>query len=123
MKYTTNIPDSVISNFRFEFQSPKHNGSQITNDLLGNFDTLYQFAVSLVFSQEEVNDESGGSTHLLREFKRLLAQEKLPVINVERIMKLADEARVKCKEGELKDAVNGNQDEEEDYGEEAPPEQ
>lgn len=123
MKYTTNIPDSVISNFRFEFQSPKHNGSQITNDLLGNFDTLYQFAVSLVFSQEEVNDESGGSTHLLREFKRLLAQEKLPVINVERIMKLADEARVKCKEGELKDAANGNQDEEEDYGEEAPPEQ
>lgn len=123
MKYTTNIPDSVISNFRFEFQSPKHNGSQITNDLLGNFDTLYQFAVSLVFSQEEVNDESGGSTHLLREFKRLLAQEKLPVINVERIIKLADEARVKCKEGELKDAANGNHDEEEDYGEEAPPEQ
>lgn len=123
MKYTTNIPDSVISNFRFEFQSPKHNGAQITNDLLGNFDTLYQFAVSLVFAQEEVNDESGGSTHLLREFKRLLAQEKLPVINVERIMQLADEARLKCKEGELKDAANGNQDEEEDYGEEAPPEQ
>ena len=122
MRYTTNIPDSVISNFRFEFQSPKHNGSQITNELLGNFDTLYQFAVSLVFSQEEVNDDAGGSTHLLREFKRLLAQEKIPIIDVERITKLADEARLKSKEGELRDATN-TEENEEDYAEESPPEQ
>ena len=122
MRYTTNIPDSVISNFRFEFQSPKHNGSQITNELLGNFDTLYQFAVSLVFSQEEVNDDAGGSTHLLREFKRLLAQEKIPIIDVERITKLADEARLKSKEGELRDATK-TEENEEDYAEETPPEQ
>lgn len=119
MKYTTNIPDGVISNTRFEFQSPKHNGSQITSELLGNFDTLYQFAVSLVFSQEEVNDESGGSTYLLRTFKRLLAQEKLPVINVERISQLAEQARIESKVDEYKDA---NKPQDDEY-EEAPPEQ
>lgn len=119
MKYTTNIPDGVISNTRFEFQSPKHNGSQITSELLGNFDTLYQFAVSLVFSQEEVNDESGGSTYLLRTFKRLLAQEKLPVINVERISQLAEQARIECKVDEYKDA---NKPQDDEY-EEAPPDQ
>lgn len=102
MKYTTSIPEPVIESFRFSFQAPKHSGSQITGELISNFDTYYNLAISLVFDQKEVEDENGGSSELLRRFKQLLVMEKLPLINVERILELAKEARVTSIENKLR---------------------
>lgn len=102
MKYTTSIPDAAIENFRFEFQAPKHAGTQVKNELLGNFQTELDFAASICFNQAEIEDaENGGSSPLMREFKSLYAEEKLPLMNVKRIKELAELARIKAKEIEL----------------------
>lgn len=103
MRYTTSIPDTAIDNFYFEFQAPKHAGSQVKNELLSNFQSELDFATSLCFNQAEIEDvENGGSSALMREFKALYAEDKLPLMNIGRIFELAEKARIRAKEDELK---------------------
>ncbi len=115
LRWTTTLPESAISNFHFEFQPPKYSQSQVKNDLLGSFQTEIDFAASICFNQAEIEDNvNGGSSPLMREFKALYAEEKLPMMNVKRIKELADKARIMAKQVELKDAASG--EDEDDMG-------
>lgn len=101
MRYTTNIPDNIIECFHFVFQPPKNSAQQTTGEQVNNFDAIFQFAVSLFFAQQEVDDPEGGSTPVIREFKKLLAKDRLPFLNVDRLREIAEEARISAQEIEL----------------------
>ena len=112
MRWTTTLPETAINNFHFEFQPPKYSQSQVKNDLLGSFQTEIDFAASICFNQAEIEDNvNGGSSPLMREFKALYAEEKLPMMNVKRIRELAEEARIRAKSTELRDAASGEDEE------------
>lgn len=107
MRWTTTLPEAAINNFHFEFQPPKYSQSQVKNELLSSFQTEIDFAASICFNQAEIEDSTnGGSSPLMREFKALYAEEKLPMMNVKRIRELAAEARIRANATELKDAAS-----------------
>ena len=107
LKWTTTLPEAAINNFHFEFQPPKYSQNQVKNDLLSSFQTELDFAASINFNQAEIEDSvNGGSSPLMREFKALYAEEKLPMMNIKRIRELGNEARIRSKSVELKDSAS-----------------
>ena len=100
MRWTTNIPDDVINSFEFSFQAPKYAGAQTTSDAINNFDTMYQFALSMFLKPSEI-DNGEGPTELARIIKKKLASEKLPFLNVDRISDIVAAAKRDSIEKEL----------------------
>ncbi len=100
MKYSTNIPDEVIDLFIFAFATPKYSNGNITSELIGSFSSYSEFTVSLLFTDDEINQPENMET--IRLFKLKLAREKLPAMGIERCLELKKEAQIEGIETALK---------------------
>lgn len=79
MKFSTNIPESIIDSFTFNFVQPKYSNSNITNDLINNHNTYQEFLIQLYFSQEEIDNPE--FVPIIKKFRKSLAEERLTDIN------------------------------------------
>lgn len=99
MKSSTNIDEAVIENFRFTFQPPKITSGNTKADAIQAFQTYADFMKSLMYDKEDALTEK--QMVELREFVKLLAEDQLPMINMEVIKDLMDKAKIKATEAQL----------------------
>ena len=117
MRYATNIPEDVINKFKFVFAQPKAESANVTVDMLDVFERLYTALVPVAFGQN-ISENPTDYDEELRLFRLKLMKRQLPMINVDEILKFADEARVEAVENKLKAKLspNPNPDESGDGG-------
>jgi hypothetical protein len=97
MKYSTNIPENIIESFTFTFTPPKSSNNTVSNDLITNFGVVADFAVALLCTEDEINDPA--MQPIIKLFRKKLAQERLPMLNIKNMEELMKKSKV---EGGLK---------------------
>ena len=109
MKYSTTISDSIIDSFEFNFVQPKYSNSTITNELLNNHTSIQDYLVTLFFGQDAVDDpENAGA---IKKFKRLLAEQRLPMLNFDELNKIYEQSKVSGTEESLDPDKSANDSE------------
>ena len=106
MRSSTQIPPEYIENFKFTLQLPRSANSNARADAIGSFGTYSDFVTQLIFG-----DNSDGSIppEQILSFKQKLADEQLPMLNVQHLLKLAEEAKLEATQSQLKpDGANGD---------------
>ena len=105
MSYSTQIPEPLINNFTFTLQPPKLTASNAKSEAIQGFQTLADFVVNLLYGEnidEEIQPE-------VQEFKKLFADEQLPMLNIPNIEELRKKAKLNALDKKLKPkATNGD---------------
>lgn len=105
-KYATNMPEEVINTLHFNFVQPKTANSNITNDLLNNFNTLSEFLTGLYYGQNYQDD--AGKSAQVAVFKKELAKDRLAMLNFDHIEEIFKGANIKGK-GDSMDPMKNDQ--------------
>ena len=106
MRYSTTIPEEIIETFEFNFIQAKYQNSNITNDLLNNHNSIQDFLIQLYFGQDGADDPKNAPS--VKRFKKLLAEERLSMLNFPELDKLYKQATI---EG-THESLLGNEEEE-----------
>lgn len=105
MSYSTQIPEPLINNFTFTLQPPKLTASNAKSEAIQGFQTLADFVVNLLYGEnidEEIQPE-------VQEFKKLFADEQLPMLNIPNIEELKKKAKLNALDKKLKPkSTNGD---------------
>lgn len=109
MKYSTNIPQDMIDNFSYILSPPKYANSNTTSDLLNNFNTLFEFLLSMLLEDSVIQDTQANG-ELIRQIKLMIAKEKLPMLNLDKFEDIIAEARLKFTEEKEKPSAGTNTD-------------
>lgn len=104
LKYSTNLPEEVISNFSFVLQPPKTVSSSAKQEMISSFQSNVDFIVQLLFKSPDEEAD------VVREFKILLAEEQLPSINMKNINKLLEQAKINAEKEKLKPSPDNGDD-------------
>ena len=91
MRYSTTIPENVISTFKFNFLQPKASNSNITSDLINNHIAIQDFLVLMFFGDQSASDDPK-ITAQINNFKKLLSKERLPMLHWDKLEKLYKDA-------------------------------
>lgn len=86
MRWSTTIDPSVIDTFEFSFSAPKTQSGQIKADMINNFDTFATWVIGLLVGQQ--NMDSPEYEPIVREMKKLLVEDNLPIVKLEKIEKM-----------------------------------
>lgn len=97
IQWSVNIPEHVVNSFNFVLQAPKSTPINTKNELIGQFQTLSDFAVNLIY-EDASNTDNDDLQGEIREFKLLLAREQLPMIDFDKMLENKDKAAIKYKE-------------------------
>lgn len=92
MYYSTNVQPDNIDTFEFSFAAPKASNAQIKNDLLQNFDSYATWVLGLCIGTQNVDNPDNDA--LVRKMKILLARERLPMINFDKILDMFKSAQI-----------------------------
>ena len=124
LRWTTTIPDNVISNFSFILQPPKSNVVVAKSEIIGNFQQMSDFITSIVYDDPQQNMEDIDLPRVIRHFKLLLAKDQLTMLNFSHMEELAQKALIEATEEKLKPSANNgdNGDDEGFLDEEMPQE-
>ena len=124
LRWTTTIPDNVISNFSFILQPPKSNVVVAKSEIIGNFQQMSDFITSIVYDDPQQNMEDIDLPRVIRHFKLLLAKDQLTMLNFSHMEELAQKALIEATEEKLKPSANNgdNGDDEGFLDEEIPQE-
>jgi len=114
LKYTSELTDVEIGTFRFKFNAVRQSTLDITNNMIQNFNTLYETIGSIYFNQQELQDADGKPTDIALALKREMAEEYLPHLNYDLLDKLVKRVRVRANEQILNRRVQDHQIEEEE---------
>lgn len=118
LRYNTDIPDSEINSFKFQFANVKQQSLNTTNDMINNFNALYELKCSMYFRNDELTSEdSKDPSDVAIMYKRLMAEQELPMFDDNVNNKLADLARLKANEMSLRRMSKDAQIDEEDVEE------
>lgn len=110
LKWSTNIPENIIDNFEFVLQPPKTVATNTKTESINGFNQLVEFVIGLIFPNPDQTDDPN-LNEIIRKFKKLYAQEQLPMLNMERIEEILKEAEIQTKADSLKpDPLNGDND-------------
>lgn len=111
LRWSTNLPENIISNFKFTLQPPKTTASNAKSEAINAFQTLSDFVVQLIYGDpNESTDPNLKDT--IRIFKKKFAAEQLPMLNMDKIEELVRESEIESKEEKLKpNPANGDNDE------------
>lgn len=107
LRYSTTMPEDVVDSVEFNFIQAKYSNSNITNDLLNNHNSLQDFLIQLYYGQEGMDDPKNADS--IMRFKRLLAKDRLSMLNFTELDDLYKKAQV---EG-TRDQLNPNKNQEE----------
>lgn len=106
LKYATNIPQNIIDTFQFSFSPPKAATNTVTRDMLDTFEAYFSAMVPVAFG-EVINNNRDAYDSLLQKFRIKLIRDQLPMINVDAVLKFAEEA----KREEIEEKLKPTQDE------------
>ena len=99
MRSATQVPETLIENFTFTLQPPKQTSNNTKSEAINSFTSFADFVVTLLYGDntdnESVKDE-------IREFKKLLADEQLPMLNIQSMTDLQKKAKLISKDNSLK---------------------
>ena len=109
MRGSTNISENIIDSFVFMLQPPKSTLINTKSELIGQFSTLVDFLVGLKYEDPSSSMNAEALQKEIREFKQLFAKEQLPMIDMEKIDELVNEAKRNALKDRLKpDPSNGD---------------
>ena len=100
MRWCTSIDEADIDSFEFTFSPPKNGTNQVKADMLGNFETYSQWALGLYISQDEQNNPD--NLPVIMKFKKSLASDFLPMINIDKLDEMFKDAQVEGTEQAVK---------------------
>lgn len=119
MSWSTNIPTNVIANFSFILQAPKTTSINTKTELINQYQTLADFLVALLYEDPNTSVNADDLNGEIREFKRLLAKDQLPMIDFDTISEIKEKAKVRYQEIKLKpDSTNGDNGDDDGFDEE-----
>ena len=109
LKWSTKLDPSLISNFKFSLQPPKTAAISAKGELINQFNQLSDFLSQLMFDDPQTAPNPDDANKTVRQFKELLAEEQLPMIDMNEIRKIVDKAAENVHSDKLKpDASNGD---------------
>ena len=99
MKWSTQIPDNLIENFTFTLQPPKTTSSNAKVESIQSYNSYAEFVIGLLYGEQNQEDLDQNE---IMEFKKLLADDQLPMINLPRLIELKEQAKLNAIEIKLK---------------------
>lgn len=105
LRYTSDLETSEIATFRYAFNSVRQSMLDITNNMVSNFNTLYETVSQIYFSKEELEDDNGKPSENSLALKRELAEEFMPHLNYDDLDRMIDRVRMKANERILQKRV------------------
>lgn len=109
MRWSTNIPENVINNFQFILQPPKTVSINTKSEIISQFTSLSDFLVQLMYDDPNQSMNAEALQKEIKIFKKLLAKEQLPMINIDKIEELVEKAKLENEKERLKpNASNGD---------------
>jgi hypothetical protein len=112
MHWSTQIPETLIDNFKFILQPPRTVTSSARAEAISSFQQYSDFVVSLIYGD---NSDGKTSQEEIEIFKKLLADDQLPLLNIQNLEKLRKDAALKATEELVKPSAN-NGDNGDDLG-------
>jgi hypothetical protein len=112
MSWSTQIPDTIIDNFVFILQPPKTVASNAKSEAINAFQTYADFVTTLMYG---ANTDGNIPQIELEIFKKLLADDQLPLLNIQKLEELKDKAKLKATEEAVKPSAS-NGDNGDDFG-------
>lgn len=102
MRWSTNINENVIENFKFTLQPPKTTSINAKTELINNFTALSDFLVSLIYDNPDQAMNAEGLQQEIKTFKKLLAKEQLPMLDIDKVMEIAEKAKIETQRDRLR---------------------
>ena len=102
MKWSTNIPENVIANFQFVLQPPKTVAINTKTEIINQFSALADFLVQLMYDDPSQSMNAEELQKEIKMFKKLLAKEQLPMIDIDKIEELVEKAELEREREKLK---------------------
>jgi hypothetical protein len=112
MSWSTQIPDTIVDNFVFILQPPKTVASNAKSEAINAFQTYADFVTTLMYG---ANTDGNIPQIELEIFKKLLADDQLPLLNIQKLEELKDKAKLKATEEAVKPSAS-NGDNGDDFG-------
>lgn len=105
LRWETDIEPEILNDLKFTFRMANAKQLNITVEMINNFNSLSELAEQTFLTTEDrKGSEDGQPSDTVREFRKLLIAEMIPLIDVERFNQLADEARNNANKKKLDDA-------------------
>lgn len=101
MRWETDIDPEILKDMKFVLRMPAAKELAITNEMISNFNSIAEILIPTFLKEEEIKGEKQDNPTVVREFRKLILQEFIPQINIERFEELADQARSKAAEAKL----------------------
>ena len=109
MKWSTNISENAISNFEFILQPPKTVAINTKSELISQFNSIMDFLITILYDDPQQDMENQDLLKEIKEFKKLMAEDQLSMINFDDVRKMMEKAKLIVKEKNLKpDPANGD---------------
>lgn len=109
MKWSTKIDDTSIENFSFVLQPPKSVSLNTTSEMIGQFQTESDFLTQLLFDDPSQSMNPEDLNKVIREFRKLLAKDQLPMLTIDKKEEMAEEAKIQVLKDSFKpDPNNGD---------------
>lgn len=112
MKWSTQIPENLIDNFVFILQPPKTVASSAKAEAISSFNQYADFVIQLMYGD---NSDGEVSPHEIELFKKFLADDQLPMLNIQSIEEMKKKAKLKATEMSLEPSAK-NGDNGDDFG-------
>jgi hypothetical protein len=110
MRYSTNLDETDILGFKFVLQPPKTTAGNVKNEAIQTLSGLLDFIIGVWFDDPNASTDANIALKI-REFKKLMIADQLPMLNVPHIEELVKSAALNAKEKVLEpDPVNGDED-------------
>lgn len=109
MRWSTNIPENIIECFSFILQPPKATVLNTKSELISQFNNMADFLVQICYDDPNASMNAETLNKEIREFKKLLIKDLLPMIDLDNIEKLMEKAKINVTLENLKpDPNNGD---------------
>lgn len=112
MRWSTQIPENLIENFVFMLQPPKTVNSSAKAEMISSFQTYADFVIGLMYGD---NSDGMVSAEEIEIYRKLLADEQLPQLNIQMLEEMKEDAKRKATAELLKPSAN-NGDNGDDLG-------
>lgn len=110
MRWSTNISENMIENFSFILQAPRTTASTVKGEAIQSFTTVVDFLVTLLYDDPN-NSMNPNLSEEIREFKKLFARDQLPMLDMDKIEEIIEEAKINSIKNKLEpDPSNGDND-------------
>lgn len=109
MRWSTNIPENIIDNFSFSLQPPKTTTVNTKSEIINQFESVANFFINLLYDDPTQSLNAEELQKEIKAFKKLLAEDQLPMLNMDNVNEIVRKAKLSVLEEKLKPkAANGD---------------